>query len=115
MRNADPADRLAYHRHALELASDVQRNQGRNFFGHPRYSHLYPATAASAVAEHRAARGPPRRHLQSTGRHVGQRLHRARHDDRAAGFCAEVLQPDLAAVNQAQCHSIHPPSAEFFQ
>lgn len=32
MRNADPADRLAYHRHALELASDVQRNQGRNFF-----------------------------------------------------------------------------------
>lgn len=32
LRNADPADRLAYHRHALELASDVQRNQGRNFF-----------------------------------------------------------------------------------
>jgi hypothetical protein len=32
MRNADPADRFAYHRHALELASDVQRNHGRNFF-----------------------------------------------------------------------------------
>ncbi len=31
LRNASEADRFAYHQHALELASDVQRNQGRNF------------------------------------------------------------------------------------
>lgn len=31
LRSANEADRFAYHRHALELASDVQRNQGRNF------------------------------------------------------------------------------------
>ena len=31
LRNAGEADRFTYHQHALELASDVQRNQGRNF------------------------------------------------------------------------------------
>ena len=35
--------------------------------------------------------------------------------DGAAGFAAEVLLTNLAAVDQAQCHAIYPPGAEFFQ